>query len=111
MDAKTSEYVRSKLSYKYVNRVTDEEMSRWVDFKDLYTVTCEAGTVAFADTSRCFHYGSRVTDPTTSRVLAIFQYLTPSAFLLTRKYRKQIPFKRLITPDMSLLERLVLGGK
>jgi hypothetical protein len=50
-----------------------------------YSMTGEAGTAIFADTSSCFHYGSRSEKP---RMMAFFQYFAPTAFKLSSRSRK-----------------------
>jgi hypothetical protein len=113
MGARTSQYVRDKLRYTYVSdrqRVTDEEIASLVGENDQHPVTGPAGTCAFVDTSRCFHYGSRVSAGGTSRLVALIQYLTPYAFELPLPYTSVLPFRRLITPELSPMQRLVLGA-
>ena len=68
-----------------------------------------AGTVDFVDTSRCFHFGSRVSEGGTPRRVALFHYLTPYAFKYT-DHRKQAPFRKLAEGADGELAQLVLGG-
>jgi hypothetical protein len=114
MGADTSKFVRDKLAYTYVGqrqRVTDEEVAALVGEKDQHPVIGPAGTCAFVDTSRCFHYGSRVEAAGTARLVTNFQYLTPYAFELPMDYSKVLPFRHLATPDLSSLQRLALGAE
>lgn len=58
----TSERAARALRYQSrdVNyRVTDEQMYRVIDSKELIEMSNPRGTVWFLDSSRCFHYGSR----------------------------------------------------
>ena len=68
-----------------------------------------AGTVDFVDTSRCFHFGSRVSAEGLPRRIAVFQYLTPYSFKFA-DHRNQAGFRQLATAGSTPLERLVLGA-
>jgi hypothetical protein len=68
-----------------------------------------AGTVDFVDTSRCFHFGSRVDAEGRPRRIAVFQYLTPYSFKFA-DHRNQAGFRHLASSDSTSLERLVLGA-
>ena len=68
-----------------------------------------AGTVDFVDTSRCFHFGSRVSAEGRPRRIAVFQYLTPYSFKFA-DHRNQAGFRTLASGDSTPLERLVLGA-
>ena len=68
-----------------------------------------AGTVDFVDTSRCFHFGSRVSAEGRPRRIAVFQYLTPYSFKFA-DHRNQAGFRHLAAGESSPLERLVLGA-
>jgi hypothetical protein len=68
-----------------------------------------AGTVDFVDTSRCFHFGSRVSAEGRPRRIAVFQYLTPYSFKFA-DHRNQAGFRHLASRDSTPLERLVLGA-
>jgi hypothetical protein len=67
--------------------------------------------VALVDTSRCFHYGSRVPQSSPPRIVAVFQFALPSAFSVPSDPHKRGVLRNLATPEMSELERLVLGQK
>lgn len=68
-----------------------------------------AGTVDFVDTSRCFHFGSRVAAEGRPRRIVVLQYLTPYSFRFA-DHRNQAGFRQLATVDSTPLERLVLGA-
>lgn len=68
-----------------------------------------AGTVDFVDTSRCFHFGSRVSAEGRPRRIAVFQYLTPYSFKFA-DHRNQAGFRHLATAGSTPLEQLVLGA-
>jgi hypothetical protein len=109
--AATSKRVRDEVRYNYVTvgTVSDDEMGSRIAEEEVFTLVGPPGTVAFVDTSRCFHYGSRVHDGAPPRVLAVFQFFTPFAFKLPLDHRKSSPFQHLCSQDMSPLERMVLG--
>lgn len=68
-----------------------------------------AGTADFIDTSRCFHFGSRVSPGGTPRRALVIQYQTPYALNFTN-YLKEAPYRALVTPSSSRLQTLVLGA-
>jgi hypothetical protein len=110
MDADRSEALRRKLGYEYRNRVADEEARAAMGGLSLNALEGEPGTTCFVDTSRCFHYGSRVEAKDEGRLVAIIQYLTPYSFMLPRDYWRAAPYRHLVTRASSRLERLVLGA-
>lgn len=67
------------------------------------------GSVAFVDTSRCLHYGSRVRSGQT-RLLASLQFLPSSSFALGRMGRRRPPFRHLVTAGTTATPALVLGA-
>lgn len=110
LDAARSKELRDRAGYRYKDRVTDEDAKRLLGERlELTPVVGEAGTACFVDTSRCFHYGSRVGDEADARLVAIIQYLTPYSFMLPRDYRAKAPYRGLADSSLSELERLVLG--
>jgi hypothetical protein len=109
MDADRSHQLRRRLGYKYRNRVTDEEARAVLGELDLAAVVGEPGTTCLVDTSRCFHYGSRVAADDGARLVAMIQYVTPYSFMLPRDYRAAAPFRHLGANGASGLQRLALG--
>lgn len=109
MDAADSEELRERVGYRYKDRVTDEQASAAVGERELVAVKGRPGTVCFVDTSRCFHYGSRVESDAAPRLAAMLQYLTPHSFMLPRVVGAKAPFKGLARPGDSELVRLALG--
>lgn len=111
--ADDSKMIRDKLKYSYGGnrkRVTDDQVVKLLGAKGQQPITGPAGTVAFVDSSRCFHYGSRVDTGGISRAVTVVQYLTPTAFVLPIKYQKKAPFHLLDDPQLSEMQRLVLGA-
>ena len=83
MPASQSQQVRERVSYRYKQRLSDEQV-QVASAESLREVALigPAGTLAFLDTSRCLHYGSRISSPDARRLVIMLQYITPSAFIL-----------------------------
>jgi hypothetical protein len=113
VDAANSQRVRDELKYLYRGerqRVSDEDVRRLIKPEDEVAVTGPAGTCAFVDTSRCLHFGSRVEEATSSRILTLFQYTTSFAFAYPLDFRPVAPYKHLAQPSLPQLQQLVLGA-
>jgi len=87
----------------------DSVVSRHVPMHQWSAATGSAGTVLFGDTSRCFHFGSRVAKDAQPRVMAVFQFLSPFAFTLPRRFKQGLPGVRFETGQYSNSQRAVLG--
>ena len=113
VSADASKRVRDALDYKYIGeaRVPDEEINKLVSGEEIQPITGPAGTCVFVDTSRCFHYGSRVREGASSRIITLYQYLSPTAFVFPIDYRRKAPLRRLAAPQLSPLQRAVLGAE
>jgi len=61
------------------------------------------------DTASCFHRGSRLRKAERRRMVGIIQYVPPSCTQLPLRLDTGAPYRHLITPTMSPLERAVLG--
>jgi hypothetical protein len=74
--ADVSERIQLKTGYRFT-RLRDDQV--YSIAREGYVLRCvgRAGTLAIADTSRCFHMGSR--PGRKSRLVAMFQYVTPFA--------------------------------
>ncbi|HEX5138377.1 MAG TPA: hypothetical protein VFY93_15480 [Planctomycetota bacterium] len=116
-----SDRVREALRYRRRGvpyRMSDEEIFRHVDRKELIELAYPAGTVLFLDSSRCFHYGSR--DCTVPRYLMMYAYVSVQRTDFTDLLRKESPVpledpatrdRRMrypVKPGDSLLRRLIL---
>ena len=109
LEAGTSQALRQRLDYQFGKKIKDKQLEGVITEGDRRPVVGPAGTVCFADTSRCFHFGSRVEKEAGPRLIAMVQYLTPSAFMLPRGYRADAPFRHLAVAGLSRDQRLVLG--
>jgi hypothetical protein len=79
--------------------------------RDRHLMVGAAGTVAFVDTSRCFHYGSRVNAGAPSRLVAVFQYLSPFSFRVSRDRKRATPYHYAAGSKATDLQKLVLGAE
>jgi hypothetical protein len=73
-----SERIQLRTGYRLARpRLSDDQVHAEGDEASVVRCTGSAGTMIFADTSRCFHMGSR--PGTKKRYVAMFQYVTPAA--------------------------------
>lgn len=112
VSADASKRVRDAIDYKYIgeSRVPDEEIDKLVKPEEIHPITGPAGTCVFVDTSRCFHYGSRVKAGASERIITLYQYLSPSAFVLPLDFKSRAPLRGLATKELSPLQRFALGA-
>lgn len=114
VNAKDSEHVRNELGYKFdpeSRKLTDEAFHKALENRTEHPVVGPPGTCIFADTCRCFHYGSRVNEAAPPRILVHFKYLRPSAFVYPLNFRRKAPFRKMATAELSRMQRLVLGAE
>jgi hypothetical protein len=109
-----SHRVRDQIGYRYAGRryrVSDEVMSAHTKADDVLSITGPAGTAFVVDTVRCFHRGSRITDPTRRRVMATVCYCPPCGVTLPRRLaRATAPMLDFSSAFPGALERAVLGA-
>ena len=109
--AHLSQKLREKLRYNWQERrrVSDKRMDEIINPNDVVKVTGPKGTVVFVDTSRCFHYGSRLQEG--NRHVLLYRYLTISSFLFNPFQVPVYPLKCFAnTPGLSPVQRAVLTG-
>ncbi len=114
--AAKSREIRRALKYEYdvlgkKHFVPDERMVELGAAEHEQRFTGPPGTVYFADTSKCFHCGSRIAEGAGPRLVAMFQYLRPSAFRLPLKFRSGAPFSKMALKDQAPWQRMVLGAE
>lgn len=110
--ADKSKQLRDEIHYTYGGsraELADETVAEVVGLDDEVSFTGPPGTVVAVDTSRCFHYGSRVKEAGNWRVVTVIQYLAPTAFKLPLRATRGAPFRHLEDHGLSELQRLVLG--
>jgi hypothetical protein len=112
LDAARSAAVRRHFRYPYDSRLTDAQVNTAIgsDPQPL-EVTGPSGTVCLADTSRCFHFGSRVAAGAAPRLVAMVQLVSPFSFVLAGNWRQGAILARLAAdPSLTPLQRSVLTG-
>ena len=111
LGADRSRRLRARVTYRHNHRVTDEEaVAALGSLDDLHAITGPPGTICCADTSRCFHYGSRVAAPTGRRLVVLMRYITPWAFIMPPDYSQAARFRRLGAAATDPTTRAVLGA-
>jgi hypothetical protein len=109
LPADDSRKVRRSVDYQYRQRLTDQQVAGVVGSGREVPILGPSGTAVFVDTSRCFHYGSRVAADAAPRLVTMIQYQTPFSFMVPTNAQQSLAFRRLIGPQLSQLQRLVLG--
>jgi hypothetical protein len=109
LDARSTDHVQRQTGYRYRQRLTDEQVREAGGDAAAYPILGPPGTMAFVDTSRCFHFGSRVAPDAPTRLVTMIQYQTPYSFMLPTSAQATLPFRRLLRPGQSPLQRQVLG--
>ena len=110
LSAADSARVRRRTGYEYRQRLTDAQVQDALGAPADRPILGPSGTVAFVDTSRCFHYGSRVSPDAPARLVAMIQYQTPYSFMIPTSAQRSLRFRRLLDPALTDLQRLVLGA-
>lgn len=109
--ARQSQVIRDRVQYKYKTRLTDDAVREAADGPLEETMLTGArGTLAFLDTSRCLHYGSRFRDTSARRLVVMLQYITPMAFILPDNFLDGATFRRLAPAASDEMTSMVLGG-
>ncbi|MFL5892029.1 MAG: hypothetical protein ACJ75I_04735 [Solirubrobacterales bacterium] len=109
LPASDSRHLAKSVDYRLAEtRVTDETVNAAVG-PDRTVLDGPRGTGHFVDTSRCFHFGSRVQAGAPPRQLVVFQYLTPYAFEFQKDYRQDAPYRNLADVGAPENVRLLLG--
>jgi hypothetical protein len=109
LDAATTARVQRSTRYQFRQRLTDEQVREVTGDAAGHPIVGPAGTTALVDTSRCFHFGSRVAPNTPARLVTMIQFQTPYSFMLPTSAQTALSFRRLIDPSLGALQRLVLG--
>ncbi len=111
--APLSQRVRRKLRYNWHNRrrIPDADMYSLLDPDTaVVSITGRKGTAVFVDTSRCFHYGSRLQKG--MRHILLYRYMTYTSFI-ANPFQKppRYPLAAFAgLPDLSARQKTVLTG-
>lgn len=82
LPADRTQHILDTVGYHGIGRLTDAEVDRLVGWDAVVRVVGPAGTVAFADTTRCLHFGGRPRAPGKPlRDMLVYQYLLPTSLL------------------------------
>jgi len=111
--ADTSQVIRDNVKYTYGEpgyRIDDEHIREQANDVKEIALTGPSGTIAFLDTCRCFHYGSRISSETANRTVAVIQFVSPAAINLNPAYKKRFPFAHLNNKHLSELQRYIIGA-
>lgn len=80
--ADLTQSVLARIDYRNIDRLTDAQLEALVGFDRVVQAVGPAGTVVFADTTRCLHFGGRPRAPGKPvREMVVYQYLLPTSFL------------------------------
>jgi hypothetical protein len=113
IEAELSHRVRHAIGYRYGGRryrVSDQDMERHVSEQQITTVLGARGTPFVVDTVRCFHRGSRITQPDRRRVVSTITFCPPSGATLPRRLAThKAPLAEFAASFTGELERAVLG--
>ena len=109
LDARSTGKVQRQTRYRYRQRLTDDQVRGVNGASDGQPILGPAGTTVLVDTSRCFHFGSRVAPGAAARLVTMIQFQTPYSFMLPTSAQATLPFRRLARPGLGLLHRQVLG--
>lgn len=110
LGAADSARVRRATGYQYRQRLSDQQVNDVIGAGHEHPILGASGTTIFVDTSRCFHYGSRVAKDAPPRLVTMIQYQTPYSFMLPSSAQPSLAFRRLLDPSLTPLQRLVLGA-
>ncbi|WP_158643526.1 phytanoyl-CoA dioxygenase family protein [Ketobacter alkanivorans] len=113
IDATKSSALRKKLNYKWTTkryRVSDQEVEDTIGSSCIKTLTAPKGTMVFGDTSRCFHYGSRVTKLGKERIVAVAHYASSLALARPEAFVSGLPMAHLKNKVSNEVHRYVLAG-
>jgi hypothetical protein len=111
LDASRSERVRQATNYQYNDRLTDEAVANVLGPHQPFELVGAPGTSCLVDTSRCFHFGSRVEPGAAPRLVAMVQYLSPLAFVLPGNARRGAAFAHLASAQLRDIQRAVVTGE
>ena len=116
VEAEASREVRRRTGYTFFRdgpdrygRIEDEQVEAVIGDRHRHSLDGPAGMVAFVDTARCLHYGSRV-DQQATRTLFACQFLAPSSFVRPLRPEGRAPYRHLADSALSELQALALGA-
>lgn len=112
IDATKSAILRKNLKYNWSESqqcIPDHTIKKYISPDEWLALSAKEGTVILGDTSRCFHFGSRISEKSKDRLVAVFQFLSPYAFIFPWDYKKKLPFSNFNKQNFNDIERRILG--
>ena len=112
IDANLSRELRKNVNYSWSDKkqcLSDELVSRYVPSNNWNTLSGPAGSIFICDTSRCFHFGSRLEEGAKERLLVAFQFVSPAAFSLPLFDGKTPSIPVVNIDNLDQVQRLLLG--
>ena len=111
LDSQLSEVLVEKLDYNLgMGRVTDDDVINALGPNAILELGAKRGAASFVDTSRCFHFGSRIQEGAAPRQVVMIQYMTPYAFIYEKDHRGEARYRDLADESSSQLTKLLLGA-
>ena len=111
LDAARSARVRRSRGYRFNDRLTDQQVDEVLGGPARpVEIVGPPGTVCLVDTSRCFHFGSRVRPGAAPRLVTMIQYLSQHAFVLPGDYQSGAAVTWRGDAELTPLQRTVLTG-
>jgi hypothetical protein len=84
LPAALSTKVMDEVAYAGISYLDDDRVAELVGWDNVVQAIGPAGTVAFADTTRCLHFGGRPrAEGKPVREMVVYQYLLPTSILFT----------------------------
>lgn len=117
LPAAHSRLLRKKISYKYGGEKTylqDQDLAEAGFLSSTQVATGEEESVVIIDSSQCFHMGSRVQNPESHRLVALFQFITPLGMespLFLKKAGSPFTYLNSTSANLTSIQRMVLDGR
>lgn len=113
LPAHISEKIRTQLNNnnnRFGEYIDDEKIRPLIPEGVEKPLTGPAGTMAFADTSRVLHFGSRVENK--DRYMVVFQFISLTNFIHSPFYKVfPYPYAHLVRPEHTLVQKAVLDSR
>jgi hypothetical protein len=106
----TSRFLEQIIKYRMTPEekgLPDEKVFSIIPSAEVISIVGKSGDMAFIDTSHCFHYGSR--QAKNPRLILMFQYVTPFAFINSLDWRQSLRTKNLCNADTNEIQKYILG--
>jgi len=109
-----SQKIRDSGGYTYGGagyRISDDDMNKECSVSENQIVLAgPAGSVFFADTCKCFHYGSRV-KPGHERLIFYVDFISPAAININPNRKNNSPFRYMDSDKLNIYQKHLIGAK